>query len=420
MEEIVIKKKGYNLHIIKTDKFKINNIDVCFTNNFNKSNYLSKLMMLEYIKSCSKKYSNNYKIKLALNDLYCAKLGSSIENNAGLSFTTISLKYFRDEFTENGNEIKCLEFLKEIIYNPTFRKTKENTLELDIIKNEYIDECNYKNNNVKAVASQEFRKIFFSDDSFNADSLVTKESIEKITLKDLENAYLDMINNDSMDIFIIGDFSDLILKKINNIFENNKVYKKYDLIKYNHEERDLIERINDYSKFKQSILKVGYKANLTHREYRYTYRILNYILGGGGLDSKLMKNVREKESICYSIYSNINPFYGTLSITAGISPNNFNKCKELIDKELDSIINGNFSDKDISDAKLNYLTVIEDLFDRYYSILDYYKLKYFLDLEDIENRKKEVNSITKSEVIELAKKFKKDTILLIKGDDSNE
>lgn len=420
MEEIVIKKKGYNLHIIKTDKFKINNIDVCFTNNFNKSNYLSKLMMLEYIKSCSKKYSNNYKIKLALNDLYCAKLGSSIENNAGLSFTTISLKYFRDEFTENGNEIKCLEFLKEIIYNPTFRKTKENTLELDIIKNEYIDECNYKNNNVKAVASQEFRKIFFSDDSFNADSLVTKENIEKITLKDLENAYLDMINNDSMDIFIIGDFSDLILKKINTIFENNTVYKKYDLIKYNHEERDLIERINDYSKFKQSILKVGYKANLTHREYRYTYRILNYILGGGGLDSKLMKNVREKESICYSIYSNINPFYGTLSITAGISPNNFNKCKELIDKELDSIINGNFSDKDISDAKLNYLTVIEDLFDRYYSILDYYKLKYFLDLEDIENRKKEVNSITKSEVIELAKKFKKDTILLIKGDDSNE
>ena len=420
MEEIVIKKKGYNLHIIKTNKFKINNIDVCFTNKFNKSNYLSKLMMLEYIKSCSKKYSNNYKMKLALNDLYCAKLGSSIENNAGLSFTTISLKYFRDEFTENGNEIKCLEFLKEIIYNPTFRKTKENTLELDIIKNEYIDECNYKNNNVKAVASQEFRKIFLLDDSFNADSLVTKESIEKITLKDLENAYLDMINNDSMDIFIIGDYSDLILKKINNISESDKVYKKYDLIKYNHEERDLIERINDYPKFKQSILKVGYKANLTHREYRYTYRILNYILGGGGLDSKLMKNVREKESICYSIYSNINPFYGTLSITAGISPNNFNKCKELIDKELDSIINGNFSDKDISDAKLNYLTIIEDLFDRYYSILDYYKLKYFLDLEDIETRKKEVNSIIKSEVIELAKKFKKDTILLIKGDDSNE
>ena len=53
----------------------------------------------------------------------------------------------------------------------------------------------------------------------------------------------------------------------------------------------------------QSQLALGYKIDKTSDfERRYVLNVLTYILGGGS-DSKLFKEVREKNSLCYSITS---------------------------------------------------------------------------------------------------------------------
>ena len=40
----------------------------------------------------------------------------------------------------------------------------------------------------------------------------------------------------------------------------------------------------------------------------FSARILNYVLGGGGFQSRLYKEVREKKGLVYSIYSYLRPY----------------------------------------------------------------------------------------------------------------
>ena len=45
--------------------------------------------------------------------------------------------------------------------------------------------------------------------------------------------------------------------------------------------------------------------SLLNNENFFALRIANYILGGGGFQSRLYKNIREKKGLVYSIYSHI-------------------------------------------------------------------------------------------------------------------
>ena len=78
----------------------------------------------------------------------------------------------------------------------------------------------------------------------------------------------------------------------------------------------------------QSKLVMGYNMNdLTPYEAEYALQIYLYILGLGP-DSKLFTNVREKESLCYTIASTAKYAGSFMMISAGIDASTFDKTVE--------------------------------------------------------------------------------------------
>ena len=65
----------------------------------------------------------------------------------------------------------------------------------------------------------------------------------------------------------------------------------------------------------QGKLVMGYRCNVDYLDKQKYYSLLlgSKILGGGA-DSKLFINVREKESLCYTIYSTIQKNKSTMLI----------------------------------------------------------------------------------------------------------
>ena len=55
---------------------------------------------------------------------------------------------------------------------------------------------------------------------------------------------------------------------------------------------------------------VGVPSYRISHERRYVTYILNTLLGGG-MSSRLFQNVREKQGLVYSIFSELNPFRDT-------------------------------------------------------------------------------------------------------------
>ncbi|MBI3666397.1 MAG: insulinase family protein [Acidobacteria bacterium] len=85
---------------------------------------------------------------------------------------------------------------------------------------------------------------------------------------------------------------------------------------------------------------------------RYASYVLNTLLGGG-MSSRLFQNIREKQGLAYSVFSELNPYRdtGCLSIYAGTSIESAERVVELILKEFRELQDGKISDEELRRAK---------------------------------------------------------------------
>ncbi|MDE5830343.1 MAG: insulinase family protein, partial [Clostridia bacterium] len=233
----------------------------------------------------------------------------------------------------------------------------------------------------------------------------------------LYDYYKSVLSSDIIDIFIIGNINP---EKIQELFLEMfpvKTLKKPAMSHYLEPltPRRIMKTVKEQKDINQSHLLVGCKIDaLTEMEKKYVMNVYNFILGGSS-DSKLFQNVREKNSLCYSIHSTYQPTANLLIIKAGIDATSYKKAVSLIKKEISNISKGNFEESDIEKAKITYLSAFNELEDSPNSIISTYISHEYLDYDDLEERKKKIKDVTKDMVIEVAKKVHADTIYLLEG-----
>ena len=133
------------------------------------------------------------------------------------------------------------------------------------------------------------------------------------------------------------------------------------------------------------------------------------------LYAKLFNNVREKNSLAYYAYSGYSPSNNILYMYAGISKENFEKCSNLMKKQLEDMIKGNISEKELKDSINTLDSGILMNYDNIGSISNNLKGQVLLGLLPLDELKKEYKTVTKEEIIELCKKLELDVEYLLKG-----
>ena len=90
---------------------------------------------------------------------------------------------------------------------------------------------------------------------------------------------------------------------------------------------------------------------LPHQE-RFACYVLNTLLGGG-MSSRLFQNIRERQGLAYSVFSELNPYRdtGCLSIYAGTSAESARKVVESITKEFRELKEQKVGDEELRRAK---------------------------------------------------------------------
>jgi predicted Zn-dependent peptidase len=165
---------------------------------------------------------------------------------------------------------------------------------------------------------------------------------------------------------------------------------------------------------------MGFKSKpLTLFEREYIANVYSYILGGGA-DSKLFKNVREKNSLCYSIRSSFVSIISTMTVAAGINADKYNKATRIIKEEVKKMEKGEFDESDIEKAKVTYLASFKQLEDSPNSIINLYVTNQYLGYDLLDERKKNIKKVNRQMIINLAKKVQLDTIFFLEGGKDNE
>ncbi len=417
MIEYKRKEQGsYNLHIIKTDLFKTITVKIFFREealkeNITKRNFLSRIMMLS-----TNDYQSKVELTKALQNLYAAQISATNRRLGNYLDTSFSLRVLHDKYTEEGNFKKSLELLNSVILNPKADNNSFNEKEFSIVYEEYKADLN------TLVEDKMTYALIRGMESTSSNvtsyrSIGYLEDLEKITEQNLYAYYKEMIKHNFLDIFVLGNVDEV---EITNLFR--EVFN-FDTFKKKQVEARVIEpkkistkKVIEKITAEQDNLVITLSTlGLTDYERNYPLSLFNTILGGGS-ESLLFKEVREKNSLAYTISSTPNKLDNLIIIRGGITSNKSEEAIKLIKKILKDLANGHISDELLDKAKEYYTSAIDDIIESSFQMIESYYMMELLGVDDLETKRKKMLKVTKEEVVVVAKKTKLNTIYILKGE----
>ena len=421
--EYVKKDLGsFNLHMIKTEKFKTITMKIVFHTPIIKEEITKRLVVGDLLLQSSKNYPSKQDLIIKAEDLYACELSSNNARLGNYILTSFNMQMLQDKYTEEGNMDSSFAFLSDIIFNPDIKNKSFKREKLDIVKTNVGVILDSIKENPAGYSMMRMFEEYDSNSPISYRMMGYKEDLNKINEKNLYDTYFHMLNNDYIDIFVTGDFEfNEMLALIKKYFKFKSIKKKkksyfLPVHKPRRKKKTVKEEINN----NQSKLAIAASiAKLTPYERNYPLMLMNIIFGGS-VESKLFREVREENSLCYTIKSFANRLDSTMVISAGIDRVNFDKTLELITKDLSDMKKGKFKDADINKAKEFCYTLLEELEEDEYRLISEYLVRELLKLDPLEERFKKISKITKKEIVKVAKKINIDTVFLLEGVDYEE
>ena len=413
-----IEMGAYNLHFINTDKFKTTTISVNFRDKIKKEDITKRKFLFQMLCSSSLKYNTNRLFEIKLEDLYSITLGHSNIKFGNLINSYIDIRFLNEKYSDENLIYDSLDLLFELIFNPNVKDGKFDSKSFNIIKDKMNLIIDSEKENIQKYTLNRSLELMDKDDPISFNLWGYRDDLELITEENLYEYYKDVLKTNLIDIFIVGDVDK---EKIINIFSEKfaiNTIKKNEIesfITYNKCPKTIIAE--EKFSLNQSKLSIVCKVlNLSLFERRYVLPLYSAILGGGGY-SRLFLNVREKNSLCYTVSSVVKVPNSLMMIYCGIDAANYKQAIKLIKKEIKL---KNVTEEELENAKKEAISSIEILFDNPGNIINYYFGMEIFNADSIEDKIKNYNKVTVKDIEALANKIKVAIIYFLKGNANEE
>lgn len=413
MEYKKVSCNSYNIHTIKTDKFKTVRMEIIFSREVNKEEMPFFTFLSDILTDSSLHFPRRKDIAIRLEELYKTTL-YGITNKVGNLFTiTFVTEFIAPEYINDKNYLNdVLSFPFELINNPNIKNNEFEITNFNIIKKRMKEEIESIKENADKLAIINALTKMDKDSPSSFRVLGTLEQLDSITPANLYEYYLELFNHSNCDIFVIGN---LEMNSAVDIIKNsykNKVIKLYKPeLAVDNTSRKKSQMVKEKSNFVQSSLVMIYNINNLEKNLKDSaFHVFNYILGSGGLTSKLYKNLRTDNSLCYGVRSLYLKYDSLLVIQVSLDNKNVSLAEKLIQKSVNEMITGKYTEENIEDAKKNLVFSLKMGLDNNVSILNNYVFNIFDDLPLLEDRIDMIKNVTKDDLMKCAKSLSLNTI----------
>ncbi len=408
---------SFNVHTIKTDKFKTCHMEVIFRDIADKDTIGDYSFLADILSESSKKYPKKKDLITKFEELYrtfiyasTIRIGNSLELHFSLDF--IDPMYIPEKnYTE-----EVIKTLFELVDNPNVTNDEFDLKTFNIVKERLKREITSLKDNPMKQSIREAIKTMNSDTPTSYEILGTLETLEKITPSSLYETYKNLRKNFKVDIFLIGNLDmDDTVSLIKKYFKNRYIVTK-DIFTYvDNKCRKPVTRSMTSNNGQANLVVIFNLVNLTDLEKNIIFLIFNYIYGNGGLTCKLYKSIREKYTLCYAISSMYLKQDRLLLLHISLENDNVKKAVSLAKKDLKSMQNGDFTTEDVNDAINNMIMSLEMSKDSNVAIMHNYIFHEFENLPLLDERIELFKKVTKEDVINVSKKIKLNTVFTLEG-----
>ena len=410
--------KGVHLHFIQSEKFKTNKIKVRFSAPMSEKTIAGRVLTASMLETSNALYPTSQAFREKLANLYGANYSTSLSRRGLVHYLDINLSFVRDQFLSRKNMLadEILDFLKASLFFPLSNGQAFDTKTFEIEKRNVLTDLEAEIENHFYHSHRELNNLFYDLPEMRIPRVATIELVEKETAETSFAAFQQMLNQDQIDFFFIGDFNEIAVREKIQEFQFSEREQPLQLSyqqNYSNITREKLEQRDVH----QSIVELAYHFSSQYGDRSHLPLIVLNGLLGGFAHSKLFVNVREKESLAYTISSSFDIFSGLMRIYAGIDRANRTKTVALINRQILDLKRGHFTDEELEQTKnmlKNSILLAQDrqntLIERAYmsSVLG----KKFLSLEAW---LKALENVSKADLIEAAQQLKLQAIYFMEG-----
>ena len=305
--------------------------------------------------------------------------------------TAIHASFLKDDYE------RTIELISDITFNSTF-PAKEIEKEKDVV----IEEINSYLDNPAELIFDDFEELIFSNQPIGRNILGTPDSVRSFSQETISSFISNNYNTRQMVFCSVGNISDeKILKLFKTHFAhivtkereaktgNNWLYKPASVTK----------KMNTF----QNHCIIGNLAYDLKDKRRMGMFLLNNILGGQGLNSRLNLSLREKNGLAYNVESSYNPYLdtGIFSIYFGTDSQYLNKSISIAMAELKKLRTTKLGNIQLSKAKNQIKGYLARGYENHESLMLSLgkSLLIFDKIDSIEDICKKIDNVTASDLI---------------------
>lgn len=420
--EKITKYSGFQLHTVKTEKFKTNTIVVKWRTPITKENSTLRALLPYVMQNSTKKYPTTAKLRSFIEELYGATFFIDLAKKGEYHIVSFSLEIANEKFLSDPAPLlkKGLEFLSEVIFQPN---VSESGFDQNVIENEkralkqriqsiYDDKMRYSNQRVIDVMCE--------NEPYALSVYGEKDEVDSITPQSLYAYYTKALAEDQIDLYMVGDIKE---EEIGTYIEDLFPFKErtaQSIDRRKTYETRVVKEVREVQDIKQGKLNMGFRTNIVYGDPEYfALQVLNGIYGGFS-HSKLFINVREKESLAYYAASRLESHKGLLLVMSGIDNNNYDKAVKIIKEQMELMKKGEFSDQEIMQTKAVIHNQMLETLDTSRGMIElFYHNSVSDNYVEMGDWLQYMSKVSREEIIAAAKKIELDTIYFLTGSEGN-
>lgn len=411
------KMGSFNLHTIKTDRFKTIRMEIMFRNNIDPENIVKRTMLFELLLESSEYYKTKRDLILKCEEFYNANIYAETMKVGNEVVSVINYEILDPKYTDDLDLDEALKLPFDIIFNPDINENEFNEERLETIRIRSLAELDALKEEPNKYAIAESLKAMDRESVSSINILGDKDSINRVNKSNIFDEYMNILEHDYIDIYVIGDIDSNKIIDIVNKYQHFNTIKHHEVSLYvDNKVRSRVNKVEAKEDLTQSqLVYIMNLIGLTDFETSYVSHIFNHILGGNSLDSKLYKNLRNDNSLCYSVSSKYSKYDRLMMISTSIDKDNIKLSKRLIEDSIKSM-RTSITEEEVDKARQAIVNAIKVSLDSEHQIISNYFFNEIADLDLVDKRLEEYSKVTKEDVINMAKKIKINTIYVLEGD----
>lgn len=411
---------GVMLHICRDQRFKQGCLSVQLIRPMCREEAALNALIPAVLLRGSERYPDMRSITLALDELYGASVSTMVRRVGDYQTMGLYGGFMDDRFVLPGDQVlePMMELMAQLLLRPWMENGMFSAEFVESEKKNLVATIETERNDKRAYAAGRLLRTMCRGDSFALPRLGEVEQVTETTPESAWQHYREILKKSQIELFYIGSASTERVAKIwrRALASLERDYEPLSAQTGFSGNNQSGQRVTERMEVTQAQLQMGFLTPVTSECADYAAMQVFNALFGAGMTSKLFMNIREKQSLCYSIGSAYYGAKGILTVGAGIDPEQAEMVQQQVMIQLEACCAGKVSQEELESARQSILSALRTVHDNPGAIENYYLSNVLrgVDLSP-EMYAAAVRRVTVEQVAAVARMLELHTVYLLEG-----